>query len=82
MKRYWFTVILLLGCILNVSAQNFYDMSTVNEIRLYFTQANWDQLLDNLYAQGEERLLGDAIINGVSYPDVGVRYKGNSSYSA
>jgi len=49
---------------------------------LYFTQSNWDTILDNLYAAGsEERLLGTAVINGVTYDSVGVRYKGNSSYS-
>lgn len=66
----------------SLCAQDFYDINTVNEIRLYFTQANWDQLLDNLYAQGEDRLVGTAVINGVTYDSVGVRYKGNSSYSA
>jgi len=63
-------------------AQGFYDPATVNEIRIVFTQTNWDQILDNLYAAGqEERLIGTVIINGVTYDSVGVRYKGNSSYN-
>lgn len=61
---------------------DFYDMGTVNTIQLFFTQSNWDQILDQLYAAGEDRLIGTAIINGVTYDSVGVRYKGNSSYSA
>jgi len=65
-----------------LKAQEFYDPSTVNTIQIYFTQTNWDQLLDALVAEGEEgRLVGTAVINGVSYDSVGVRYKGNSSYS-
>jgi len=75
--------IVLLTCFAALCAQDFYDPGQVNTIELYFTQTNWDQILDNLFAQGnEERLLGTAIINGVTYDSVGVRYKGNSSYSA
>jgi hypothetical protein len=78
-------VLLLIVLLLtvNLAAQDFYDIGTVNEIRLYFTQSNWDAILDQLVANGlEERLVGTAIINGVTYDSVGVRYKGNSSYSA
>lgn len=64
------------------SGQNFYDVNTVRRIDLIFPQSNWDQILDSLYAAGlEERLLGTAIIDGVPYDSVGVRYKGNSTYS-
>lgn len=76
-------LISLLGC-LSVSLfaqQDFYDINTVNDIHLYFTQSNWDAILDQLY-ESEERLVGTAVINGVTYDSVGVRYKGNSSYSA
>ena len=63
-------------------AQDFYDINTINTIELKFEQSNWDELLDQLYANGkEERLLGTAIVNGITYDSVGVRYKGNSSYS-
>lgn len=64
-------------------AQDFYDIETINTIEITFVESNWDQLLDNLYAAGnEDRLTGNASINGVAYTDVGVRYKGNSTYSA
>jgi hypothetical protein len=70
------------GLLAGLFADDFYDIETINEIRLYFTQSNWDALLDQLYAVGEDRLLGTAVINGVTYDSIGVRYKGNSSYSA
>jgi hypothetical protein len=54
----------------------------VREIRLYFAEENWSDLLDTLYLQGDDRLIGDLVIDGTSYPDVGVRYKGFSSYSS
>ncbi|MDD2331262.1 MAG: CotH kinase family protein, partial [Candidatus Cloacimonetes bacterium] len=74
---------LLLVTVLSVlGAQDFYDPDIVNTIQLTFTQSNWDQLLDNLHHAGDGRLLGTATINGVTFDSVGVRYKGNSSYSA
>ena len=68
---------------MQLAAQSFYEPTQVNNIQLYFSETNWDQILDNLAAAGqEERLTGNAIINGVPYDSVGVRYKGNSSYNA
>jgi len=65
-----------------VLAQDFYDINTINTIELTFEESNWDEILDNLYAAGdEERLVGDAVINGTEFESVGVRYKGNSSYN-
>ena len=82
MSRKYALAILLGFLAISLFAQDFYDMGTVNNIQLFFTQTNWDQILDQLYAAGEDRLLGSAIINGVAYDSVGVRYKGNSSYGA
>lgn len=65
-----------------VAIAGFYDLNQINEIRLYFDQPNWDEILDSLYAAGEEgRLIGDAVINGRRFDSVGVRYKGKSSYN-
>ena len=63
--------------------QSFYDINTINTIELTFEESNWDYLLDQLAAEGNEgRLLGTATINGITYDSVGVRYKGNSTYNA
>jgi|GEM_PF-69574 len=76
-------LILLWGAVTtSIFATDFYDIGTVHTIQLVFTQSNWDTLLDQLYAAGEDRLLGTAIIDGVTYDSVGVRYKGNSSYNS
>jgi len=67
----------------DLHAQDFYDIDTVNTIEITFAENNWDQLLDDLYAAGnEDRLTGSALINGQQFTDIGVRYKGNSTYSA
>jgi hypothetical protein len=81
MKRF-LGLLILLAAAHGVLNADFYDPAVVQDIRLYFAQSNWDTILDQLYAAGEERLLGTAVINGVTYDSVGVRYKGNSSYNA
>ena len=82
MKSFLFIPILMLSLFsANLFSQDFYDINTINTIELNFSETNWDFLLDKLASNGlEERLLGTAIINGITYDSVGVRYKGNSSY--
>ena len=80
-KIYISHFLLILFIATKISGQDFYDINTINTLELNFTESNWDYLLDNLVAEGnEERLLGKATINGIDYDSVGVRYKGNSSY--
>jgi hypothetical protein len=62
------------------SVQDFYDINTINTIEIVFTQPNWNEILDSLYATGEGRLAGTVFINGQQLDSAGVRYKGNSSY--
>lgn len=67
----------------SVAQSNFYALDHIPEIRLYFSQSNWDHVLDSLYILGSEFRLGaDATIDGIAYDKVGVRYKGFSSYSS
>lgn len=66
-----------------VLSQDLYDINTVTNIELTFEDANWDQIMDQNYSNGnEDRLLASCIINGVEFDSVGVKYKGNSTYSA
>lgn len=66
---------------LKSTAQDFYALDEVQEVRLSFVQTDWEQLLDSMKRHTDkERLTADLIIDGVKYMDVGVRYKGNSSY--
>jgi spore coat protein CotH len=67
----------------SINSQDFYDINTINTIEITFSESNWDYLLDQLVAEGnEERLIGTVEINGEVFDSVGVRYKGNSSYTA
>jgi hypothetical protein len=68
----------------NGSAQTaLYDRSTVQEIRIYFHQSNWDFMLDTLKINDSGYLQADSLfINGIKFDSVGVKYKGNSSYDS
>jgi CotH protein/lamin tail-like protein/type IX secretion system substrate protein len=83
MKYYYSILIVAICLIADTTAQNFYDINTINTIEITFVESNWDQLLDQLVLDGEdERLIGSVIINDQVFDSVGVRYKGNSSYNA
>jgi len=82
MKKLNFTIILLMAFTIGAIGQNFYDINTINTIEITFEESNWDEILDQLYAAGdEERLIGSVSINGEILDSVGVRYKGNSTYN-
>ncbi len=83
MKKLFIIILSLLGVNSVMLGQGFYDINTINTIEITFEESNWDYLLDQLYANGlEERLMGTVAINGQVFDSVGIRYKGNSSYSA
>lgn len=77
--------ILLVGLLLLISPawsqKDLYDLEHLVEVRLKFAEPNWHTLLDSLKERGkDERLIAEVTVDGKSYPDSGVRYKGNSSY--
>ncbi len=63
-------------------AQSFYDINTIQEIKVSFYQSNWQHLLDSLKNEpGEPYLVVPSVeVNGVVFDSVGVKYKGYSSY--
>ncbi|MBN1211994.1 MAG: CotH kinase family protein [candidate division Zixibacteria bacterium] len=82
MKKQFYILISILVLVSGVFGQDFYDVNRINTIEIIFAEENWDRLLDSLFAAGEEeRLTGTAVINGVTFDSVGVRYKGHSTYS-
>ena len=82
MKKIVFILTIFAFGLCSTFAQDFYDIGTINTIEITFRESNWDFKLDSLVADGNEhRLVGTATINGIQFDSVGVRYKGNSSYS-
>ncbi|OFY30215.1 MAG: hypothetical protein A2275_14115 [Bacteroidetes bacterium RIFOXYA12_FULL_35_11] len=63
---------------------DFYNATSVHNIRITFKERNWDYILDSLYEHvGEDgRLIGDIIINEKLLKKAGIRYKGNSSHNS
>lgn len=73
----------LLLCVMHWSAQaqDLYDPATLRTFNLVFHDANWLTLLRQNYAS-ETNILADLTVGGVTYPSVGVRIRGNTSYTA
>lgn len=66
---------------LAATAQDFYDPATLRTVNLQFHDTNWLTLLRQNYAS-ETNILADLTVDGVTYPNVGVRIRGNTSYTA
>jgi hypothetical protein len=61
--------------------QDLYDPNVLRTINITFTQSNWETLLRQNYAS-ETDLAGTVTVDGVSYPNVGIRIRGNTSFTA
>ena len=66
----------------NLSAQDFYDTTTIQEVRLTFSEPDWHETLSTMKKRGNDRLVAKVSVNGEVFDSVGVRYKGNSSFNA
>ena len=76
------TFLLSFVCVTSVFSQNVFDIG-IRNIEIFFSEPNWDDTLDIYYANDlGQRLIADSIlIDGVADQDVGIKYKGNSSYN-
>jgi spore coat protein CotH len=63
-----------------VRTAGFFDSMVVRTIDLTFPEANWQTLLTANYNTGSN-LLATLALGGTNYPGVGVRYRGNTSYT-
>lgn len=61
-------------------AQDWYDPNVLRTVNISFVQSNWETLLRNNYAS-ETDLAGTVEVDGVTYPNVGIRIRGNTSYT-
>lgn len=81
---HWLICLMAGSFIITVRAQDLYDATSIQEIKIYFPYTNWDQKLDSLHsADSDARLVCSYILlNGQKMDSVGIRYKGNSTYNA
>lgn len=83
MKIFISLLLLFIGVSYAQAQSDFYDNSQIQEIRIYFSQTNWDYQMDTAKAGAESFIITDSVvINGVKFLSAGVKYKGNSSYNA
>ena len=74
-------VALILTAVTNAQTPGLYDTGTMRTFELTFSQTNWWQELSNNYSSKTETE-ADLTVDGVAYPRIGVRFRGNSSYAA
>ncbi len=82
--RVWQAVLVLLClCGKSFGQTPLYDLTTIQDIRVYFSQPDWDYQMDTAKAGSDSYIMADSVvINGVLFDSVGVKYKGNSSYNS
>ena len=62
------------------SKDDLYSLSKVHELRLEFPEADWADDMDSLRINGDGMLEGKIRIDGKSYANIGVRYRGIRSF--
>lgn len=63
-------------------SQSLYDTNTIQDIRIVFPTSNWDAILDAAAQSTEDYTPATSVtINGTVFNNVGVKYKGNSTYN-
>jgi spore coat protein CotH len=85
MKRLTFLIFLthVLACAVLAQEEDLdiYNPDSVRQVRIYFEEENWDDILDSLKQAGlDQRLIATVKFAGETYEGAGIRYKGNSSY--
>lgn len=81
MRFYSVFIVLVWSC--TVYGQNFYDVNIIRDVKLQFQEKEWDKKLASLKSiKKKNRLAGTLTLDGKKYEQVGVRYKGNSSYNS
>ena len=79
MKKIVFILFLLPSVF--ASGQDFFQWDKIQEIKLYFERDNWSDILMKMKSAGKkQRMSARMVIDGRTYNDVGVRFKGNSSF--
>lgn len=80
--RQFLCLLFLLNCIGLVSAQkDFFDVNTIQDIKITFEQKNWRYLLDSLRYNGDDLLPGRVEINGQRMDGSGVRYRDGRAFT-
>lgn len=82
MRQFQFAILFLFtfSAFAQSTEPDFFDTGNISEIRLTIKQQNYQNILDSLKVYGAGMIVGDVSINGTKLKDVGIRYRGNTSY--
>lgn len=81
--RRFATIILVLGSLVSKGQGTFYAKDSIQQIEIFFTQPNWDYMMDTSKLGAEGYIPASYIlVNGIRFDSVGVKYKGNSTYDS
>lgn len=72
---------LVLGHVNAQTTKPVFGSDHIPEMRLTIRQSNWAEVLDSMKIYGEGMIVGTAEIDGIKYPNVGIRYRGQTSYT-
>ncbi len=81
-KRLLYILLLLCNVLINntLFSQDFYG-SSIQDVRIELPYKDWDTKLDSIKkANPEARMSGTGWVNGQRFEEIGIRFKGNSSY--
>lgn len=80
MRKYLLLLFLLPSAFV-FGQDGFYDLENIPEIKLYFERDNWKDILTRMKVAGKkQRMSAKLVLDGATYEEVGVRFKGNSSF--
>ncbi len=64
--------------------EDFYEFGQVREVKIYFELDCWKEKMDSLFSSGDNytRIKANVVIDGITYKQCGIRYKGFSSWNS
>ncbi len=62
------------------NAADFYNTDKIRQIKLTIKQQNWRSLLDSLRLNGDDFMVGTANIDGNTYTNIGIKWRGSRSF--
>lgn len=73
--------VMILAVAAPARGQDLYDPTVLRTVSINFYDANWETLLRNNYV-AQTNIFADMVVDGVTYTNVGVRIRGNTSFTA
>jgi spore coat protein CotH len=77
-----FTLLLLIlsAQLVAQSTGDFYDVTSIHDLKITFSQKNWANSLDSNRLNGDDMLVGTVSIDGSTYENCGISYVKSPSY--